>query len=437
MDDLMHFLRKNAKLLPDFEMLMPLSWLGVRQFFIDNLQKETHREKIISKEKFEALCVAHNVSEATRPLLFKYLHHSGFLYYHEYLGDKIIADQSWALEAIYQPLKREADHYAEFRDQWKGKIWLNRLFQVFGAGYSPDEKKLFLSFMESCGLCFRMNKESEDAYDPKAVYIFPEFLPPDKPQRLVYEWEQKAKEVRVLRYPMRWNNYFLVRSFITALGRKTSTDHIWRNGIHVSTPEGWFKVELDRAAKSILLYIEASAMPAWLEAILEELRKDREHASWEISSDYGNTYRPFDLEKWKQTRREKIAPSHAEMTEGTHPSDPLPKRLPDVPQVDERQVILFLAANPTDSQLSFGNEFLLIYHKLQEHTNRFLLFTEMGISADRMNEAISSKSPTIIHFVGHGKVQNPDTKKGGGLILHSEDYQGGKEVDAEKLEKNV
>ncbi|MCB9298202.1 MAG: hypothetical protein H6559_34545 [Lewinellaceae bacterium] len=185
------------------------------------------------------------------------------------------------------------------------------MFQVFNenpsarGGYTDKEKWLFLSFMESCGMCFQLNnKPSAEGRTVSDVYVFPEFLPPDKPKPVENDWAGKAQDVHVFRYRLRWLNYFLIQSFIAALYRKTETDNIWRNGIHVSTPEGWFKVELDYRQKAILLYIEQKAMGKWLTAILEELKVKQEGNAWEISAD-GQDYQPFSLEAWQQQQKKK------------------------------------------------------------------------------------------------------------------------------------
>ncbi|MCB9298201.1 MAG: hypothetical protein H6559_34540 [Lewinellaceae bacterium] len=109
--------------MPDYGMLMPESWLNVRQYFLDNMLKAPEEtRKLITKQRFGKLCEENKVRANTKDMLFRYLHHSGFLYYHKNLGENIIADQRWALDAIYQPLNRGKEHYKEFKEDWKGKI---------------------------------------------------------------------------------------------------------------------------------------------------------------------------------------------------------------------------------------------------------------------------------------------------------------------------
>ena len=326
-DDLLYFLKKRAPELPDFDMTMPASWLRVRQFFMDNLEQADNK-KIISKEEFNRLCGDQDspVMEKARPLLFKYLHHNGFLYSHEHLGDSIIADQRWALEAIYRPYDRKADHYKEFEDH-EGKIHVSRLFQVFGIGYTENEKWLFLDFMKSCGLCFRLNHRPwEQERTKNDIYVFPEFLPEGEPDRLKARWE-RAKEVHILRYRLPWINYYVIQSFITAIGRKTEVGNFWRYGIHVETDKGWFKTALDYEQKALQVFIEKSAMAKWLGPILEELRLDHGRDGWEISRDMVN-FEPFDPEALKAPDRYMVQDAPPETREEDGQKG-LPEELPD------------------------------------------------------------------------------------------------------------
>ncbi len=434
-DDLLYFLKKRAPELPDFDMTMPASWLRVRQFFIDNLEQADNK-KIISKEAFNRLCDDSDspVMEKARPLLFKYLHHNGFLYSHEHLGDSIIADQRWALEAIYRPYDRKADHYKEFEDH-DGKIHVSRLFQVFGIGYTENEKWLFLDFMKSCGLCFPLNHRPwEQGWRKNDIYVFPEFLPEGEPERLKARWE-RAKEVHMLRYRLPWINYYVIQSFITAIGRKTEVGNFWRYGIHVETNEGWFKAALDYEQKAVQIFIEKSAMAKWLGPILEELHLDHGRDGWEISGDMVN-FESFDPEALKAPDRYVVLDAPPETREEDGRKG-LPEELPDKDQT--LQYILFLSANPTEDPVNAGSEYLDIDKALKGGAapHKFELRPECGATVGKMVAQIDAWHPTVVHFCGHGKGVGPDceSKRDTGLVFHQDDYQGQKIIDEQRLEK--
>jgi hypothetical protein len=434
-DDLLYFLKKRAPELPDFDMTMPASWLRVRQFFIDNLE-QTDNKKIISKEAFNRLCDDPDspVMEKARPLLFKYLHHNGFLYYHEHLGDSIIADQRWALEAIYRPYDRKADHYKEFEGH-EGKIHVSRLFQVFGSGYTENEKWLFLDFMKSCGLCFPLNhrpwEQERSLYD---IYVFPEFLPEGEPERLKTRWE-RAKEVHVLRYRLPWINYYVIQSFITAIGRKTEVGNFWRYGIHVETDEGWFKAALDYERKALQVFIEKDAMAKWLGPILEELRLEHGRDGWEISRDMVN-FESFNPEDLKAPDRYKVPDAYPETGEKDGQKG-LTEKLVDKDQT--LRYILLLAANPTEEKLSLRPEHSHIDEKLKGEnlTYNFEVRPVFGATVGKMMEQIDERPPTAVHFCGHGQEAGPDceSKNDAGLVFHLDDYQGQEIIGEQRLEK--
>jgi len=434
LDELEFYLKKEAQTLPEFEMWMPASWIKVRQFFIDNLKKEKESIKLLEKNEFLQLCADHGVSEKSRPLLLEYLHHSGFLYRHSNLGGQIIADQSWALEAIYKPLDREKDHYQEFRN-YKGLIRLNRLFQVFGDSYTVEQKWLFLSFMESCGLCFQLNnKPWQETRDLSDLYVFPEFLRPEKPQDVVDLWK-RAKEVYTLRYQFPWINYFVIQSFIATLGRKTKTENIWRYGIHVQTEEGWFKVELDYDQKALVLSIENSAINHWLKSIIEAIPLKRDLGKWEIAGPDGH-FSDFDFENWQKQQKEKMGEERMRgELEGEN--ETIEKRLEDKFQQLDRQVILFLSASPAAKKISCGEEFMHIYYGIEEYRKRGICEVEvqLNITSDEMSNVIRKYTPTIVHYCGHGEEVNPDNPRSKGLLFMSDDHTGTKVMDSLMLEK--
>lgn len=433
MQPLLALLSRLAGMLPGYGMTMPESWLKVRRFFIDNLEKR-NSQKILLKTEFDQLCADCRVMDASRELLLRYLYHNGFVYYHENLGDRIIADLKWALHAIYKPYDRYAPHYQEFIDL-HGKIRVSKLFEVFGDDYEEKEKWLFLEFMQGCGLCFQLNdkpwREKKGLGD---IYVFPKFLPDATPVDVERFWAANAKDSLVLRYRLPWLNYYLVQFFIVALGRKTASDNFWRYGIHVSTPEGWFKVELDYCQKALLVHIERQAATTWLLPIFKELQIGSEGQGWEISFT-GREFGNFDINEWLREGKNHFSERITVAGEGK--SQKLLHNLTDTHQEVDREVVLLLAANPTTDILSFRYEHSQIAEKLVDRRIRgkIELIPHFGISPDRMIDTIMEEQPTIIHFIGHGFKGKPITGLGGGIVMHSDDFQDREVVSAESLEK--
>ena len=352
-------LSEFAQKLPDYHMMMPPSWLEVVDFLRKNIEQENVEIKTISKQAlYQDVFKQNGVPEEVFPLLFKYLLHNGFLYSHEKLGDTIILDQRWALEALYKPLERGSIAYLELQKDYKGIIPVRKLFTWFGEAYQEEEKWLFLEFMESCGLCFRLNDDAEKQ-SLESRYVFPEFLDHHKPDDLVLKWQERAKKVVQFRYPLEWLNYFRIQSFIAAIGRKTKRSNIWRNGIHIETPEGWFMVELSVEEKAISLVVEENAMLAWLEKILDALKETNPtEGKWQWKR--SQTFEDFDLEEWKKKPTPKSAYAR---NEGINDAKPLSEKLPDVSQ----KSIFFSYAWNDDGETKGGREELVnqLYDQLK------------------------------------------------------------------------
>jgi Leucine-rich repeat (LRR) protein len=322
----------KAQKLLDYGMPMPRSWVAARQHFLDNLQKPLpERERLLLKTEFFRRCLdIFGVKEMAIPALLKLLHYTGIVYYNEeFLDDIIIADQRWALEAIYKPLDRKSDFYNMLRKDTYGKTRVITLFSAFGDAYKEQDKWLFLHFMRSCGLCFPMlekrfsTKENEDAY-----YVFPEFLPAEMSNSAQLAWTAGAKKVQYFRRQYDYLNYYRIQSFIARLGQKTNMESVWRNGILILTDDGNFKVYADYENDAVVVAIEERAQNKWLREILEEWEGregDQEFKDWEYSED-GQNYAPANARVFSNK-----AVHGFDKPNGPVQKKSLFERLPDVP----------------------------------------------------------------------------------------------------------
>jgi len=437
-DDVEYFMGKRAKTLPDYNMLMPASWLAVRDFFAQNLDKRT-----VTLEFFEQLCVEKKVHPETTTLLRDYLHHSGFIYYHPNLQDTIIVDQNWALNAIYKLLDREAPYYKDFRNQRHGQVMAYRIFELFGDGYTPEQKRLFLSFMESCGICFKLNTAYSDDEEiaESDVYVFSEFLSPDKSSSAEKDWNKRTEEVYTFRHSHDYINRYAIAAFIAALGRKTDISYIWRNGIQVQTVEGWFKVEIVAAPKkAILVSIERKGIATWLKPIFEKLELQGE-AKWEYSSGMNAPFQVFDID---QLEKEAFFVATT-VVSGKKKKKKLGdfEKLPEPDQEPNIRVMLFLAANPNlgeKSNISYDQEFGHIFDSI----NKGLLSYKFTYNIERVAkitfrtfmEAVKKYNPHILHFVGHGSQDEPQSGEGKSYLFFHDDgpsFKSYHEVDSVEL----
>jgi GTPase SAR1 family protein len=413
-EDLFDRLQREAKELPEMGMVMPESWLKVRDFFIKVQSGKIQGKELISEADYQDLCEKEGVKPYARALLKSHLHHNGFLYQHERLGEQIIANQQWALEAIYKLTDRSKEHYEDLRGR-NGKIQAREIFAIFGDAYTVDQKWLFLDFMRSCQLCFRTNDDrfSEERAE-NALYVFPEFLPENAADFVELYWENASLPKVHFRLPLRYAKRAELQGFIAELGRKTDLNNIWRNGISVAIgKKGSFKVELeepeDEDQSYLHLLIEERIMDEWFKPIREALGNWISREGWQINTERG--FETIEFEAWLAGRekgaKEKARPEREIMQEHGEAKS-IPKDLEDV--VQRVSSVLILSANPDNTpgqvgrRLSIGDEVEAIFSKLSEKElqNRFEKNAKRKVSPVGINEAIDDKAPHVVHFICHG-----------------------------------
>ncbi len=142
--------------------------------------------RTLTQEYFHQLCT--DAGGVSRPeLLLDYLHHAGIVFYREGLfDDRIVLDQSWALEAVYAIFDREKC-YRPLR-QLRGRFTRTLLEALVWRDYRIEEQELFLSLMMSCGICF-VHRQGDREGKLETAYIAPDLLP---------GWEEVAAEVEAM-----------------------------------------------------------------------------------------------------------------------------------------------------------------------------------------------------------------------------------------------
>lgn len=135
---------------------------------------EDRQHRTLSLEAFDTLCTETGQISDTR-LFLRFLHNAGVVYWREgFFHDRIILDQSWALEAIYSVFEREkclkdirANGGRFSKSGLAGMVW-------DAEGHSDRDQDLFLEFMMSCGICFQIRKATDN---DEALYVAPDHLP--------------------------------------------------------------------------------------------------------------------------------------------------------------------------------------------------------------------------------------------------------------------
>lgn len=118
--------------------------------------------------------------ERTRRAL-QFLTHSGALYWDLGLfNERVIVGQQWALDGIYTVLDRRKESTI-FQKLWgaNGRFTQENLaswvWEDCEETYSSEQQSLLISFMEKCGVCFRI-VDKENSYWRNAVYVSLEHL---------------------------------------------------------------------------------------------------------------------------------------------------------------------------------------------------------------------------------------------------------------------
>jgi internalin A len=146
--------------------------------------------------------------------------------------DRIVLDQSWALDAIYAAFDRKRV-YQVLRDDG-GRFSRAKLGLLVWQEHSDAEQKLLLSMMVSCGICF-LHRRFGGADDDNAEYIAPDLLPERKAiaERLMARWaEDRPGEAATFHYALLHGG--LIRSIMAEIGQMAGVDALyWRGGFCV------------------------------------------------------------------------------------------------------------------------------------------------------------------------------------------------------------
>jgi internalin A len=167
-------------------------------------------------------------------LLLDYLHNIGTVFYRKGLfGDQIILDQAWALEAVYAVFDRASRSINKI-ERNRGRFRRSELAEWVWQQHGVPEQKLFLSFMQQCGICFTIIKEDREKR-VEAEYIAPDLLPErgdgETEARLKLAWDEgKADAGAVLTFALLPPG--LMRALIARIGSEAGlAAEYWRDGI--------------------------------------------------------------------------------------------------------------------------------------------------------------------------------------------------------------
>ena len=190
------------------------------------------QHRTLSQAEFRTLC--EQVGGVISPQsLLTYLHNLGVVFYKPALfHDRIILDQSWALEAVYGVFDRHKA-YPLILSQG-GRFTQSLLAMTAWRAYSDPEQRLFLSLMESCGIAF-VDRQADPLLGLETSYVAPDLLPDKEavaPQ-LAGRWYDHEESWR-LEYAYPFLHPGLMRTLLCDVGQRSHEAGVyWKYGVWV------------------------------------------------------------------------------------------------------------------------------------------------------------------------------------------------------------
>lgn len=246
--------------MPEMGIRMPSSWRNIQEKLKDIRKVKQH----ISFDEYQLVCSSEILAEESASTVLRYLHHSGFLYWHEeYLADQIILDQKWALEAIYQLLDRNGWFTLLKGNALRTKNELAKCWRE----YSPEQVLIFLELMQSCDLCLRLEWESNNP-----AYLIPEFLPDVQSPAVNDIWKAQTSLIYHFRFEHSFLSISSLQSFLIQNAKLSERyDLLWRTGLLLRVEDTYALVQLYPERGLIEVKLRGDQPGELLERLVNEL----------------------------------------------------------------------------------------------------------------------------------------------------------------------
>ena len=193
------------------------------------------QHRTISYEHFEELCDAQGEKVSSPVELLRFLHNTGVVFYQPNLfHNQIILDQRWAIDGIYTIFHRKSCYRPLIK--LGGRFTRRDLDDLaWGDRFSSEEQRLFVSFMESCSICFRVS--DWNAEEPE--YIAPELLPSrSELKEDIDRWFRAADTANCVyyRYCSRFLHKGIMQRFTVHVGKMFKDAALYGEMAYCSSP---------------------------------------------------------------------------------------------------------------------------------------------------------------------------------------------------------
>ncbi len=246
----------NETLQKAFVQELPMSWIETRRA-IRELQQKGVKE--IDKAHFATICSECKAGETSSETILSFLHQVGVLYYREgYFSNRIIVNQAWAIDAVYQILDRSS-HYYEILEHQQGKLVYQYLCKIWKDNENK-ERELFIDFMLSCELCFETTENKEwNTPLTERTFVVPQLLPNDKPSEIDFLSEEVYHLTQQTEVLYAFLPQVFMQRFIVKANKLATVETMWQQGILLNYNDAYALVEVDYEQKIIRITSNANA----------------------------------------------------------------------------------------------------------------------------------------------------------------------------------
>jgi internalin A len=190
--------------------------------------------RTLSQAEFARLCEQTGGVSSPEALL-RFLHNKGVVFHSpDLFHDRIILDQSWALDAVYAVFDRGSTYTLITAND--GRLTPSLLAASVWRNYEPEAQRLFLSLMRTCGIVFPYRQADADL-GLEAEYVAPDLLPPRSSPQVIRQlrgrWQGSDPSL-TLTYTFSFLHGGLVRALLCDLGNHAGDAGVyWRYGAWV------------------------------------------------------------------------------------------------------------------------------------------------------------------------------------------------------------
>uniref|UniRef100_UPI003D6AB773 leucine-rich repeat domain-containing protein n=1 Tax=Lewinella sp. TaxID=2004506 RepID=UPI003D6AB773 len=296
-DDLREALYRRLYDSREYNMPLPASWHRAREATLDLVDKAKKggAPKLSLDKYLQEVCTPAGVVEQShQEALLQYFHATGVLFHDaNYLPDDIILNQQWALDAIYAVLERTpapGSAVAQFRERCeltKGRFRVYDL-PLSAKEYAEADRQLFLGFMESARICFKLPSPKQDE---EPVYQLVRELSLAPTQEITAIWQSQQAGAVHFRYHHRYHLHAgIIEAFIVRMATHCQLHQLWRNGAFVNWRESWAWINVNYYDKEIVISVTGPQRDYLLHAIrnmFDQIQGENSTIDEQVSLDAG------------------------------------------------------------------------------------------------------------------------------------------------------